>query len=264
MTRRWRRRSMPGCCARSPRFRSRQIRRSFRFWSGPQRPLEGCAVGPRDLLLRPRLSLRRCLGVCFRGMMTSRRLLTAVMLLIAAFGCSNNETPATPTTPSCTVTAGAISASTFAAGGGTGTVPVTAGTGCAWTATSSATFVTISSGASGSGSGTVSFTVAANAGAARTATLTVAGTSFTISQSAAGGGDARQLLRSDRDLADRRSADYRGASASYGEQRDADGDRWRGDLPLRDFRSADVPERPGPGHSASMASRRLRTPPPEP
>jgi hypothetical protein len=120
------------------------------------------------------------------GMMTSRRLLTAVMLLIAAVGCSNDQTPASPTTSSCTVSAGAISASTFAAGGGTGTVPVTAGAGCAWTATSSATFVTISSGASGTGSGTVSFTVAANTGAARTATLAVAGTSFTISQSAAG------------------------------------------------------------------------------
>jgi hypothetical protein len=120
------------------------------------------------------------------GMMTSRRLLTAVMLLIAAVGCSNDQTPASPTTSSCTVSAGVISTSTFAAGGGTGTVPVTAGAGCAWTATSSATFVTISSGASGTGSGTVSFTVAANTGAARTATLAVAGTSFTIAQSAAG------------------------------------------------------------------------------
>jgi Putative binding domain, N-terminal len=120
------------------------------------------------------------------GMMTSRRLVTAVMLLIAAFGCSKDETPASTTSPSCTVAAGAISASTFAAGGGTGTVPITAGAGCTWTATSSATFVTIPSGASGTGSGTVSFTVAANTGAARTATLAVAGTSFTISQSAAG------------------------------------------------------------------------------
>ena len=118
-------------------------------------------------------------------MMTSRRLLTAVMLLMAAFGCSKNETPTTPTTPSCTVTAGAISASTFGAAGGTGSVPVTAGTGCAWTATSSATFVTISGGASGSGNGTASFTVASNSGAARTATLTIAGTTFTLSQSGA-------------------------------------------------------------------------------
>jgi all-beta uncharacterized protein len=107
------------------------------------------------------------------------------MFLMAAYGCSKNETPTTPTPPACTVTAGAISASTFGAAGGTGSVPVTAGTGCTWTATSSATFVTISAGASGSGNGTASFTVAANSGAARTATLTIAGTTFTISQSAA-------------------------------------------------------------------------------
>jgi hypothetical protein len=118
-------------------------------------------------------------------MTTLRRLLPAVILLVAALGCSKDETPASSTAPSCTVVAGAISASTFAAAGGTGSVPVTAGSGCAWTATSSAAFVTISAGASGAGNGTISFTVAANAGAARTATLTVAGTAFTISQSAA-------------------------------------------------------------------------------
>ena len=115
-------------------------------------------------------------------MMTSRRLLAAVMLLIAASGCSKDETPTAPTT-ACTVTAGAISASTFGAAGGTGSVPITAGSGCTWTATSSATFVTISAGASGGG--TASFTVAANTGGARTATLTIAGTTFTISQAAA-------------------------------------------------------------------------------
>ena len=117
-------------------------------------------------------------------MKTFRRLLPAVMFLLAATGCAKNDTGATPTTPSCTVTAGAISASTFGTAGGTGSVPITAGTGCAWTATSSATFVTITAGASGSGSGTTSFTVAANSGAARTATLTIAGTTFTVAQSA--------------------------------------------------------------------------------
>lgn len=119
-------------------------------------------------------------------MTTSHRLFPAVILLVTAFGCSKDETPASPTTPSCTVVAGAISASTFGAAGGTGSVPITAGSGCAWTATSSAAFLTISAGASGTGNGTISFTVAANPGAARTATLAVAGTtSFTISQSAA-------------------------------------------------------------------------------
>ncbi|MGH9144815.1 MAG: BACON domain-containing protein [Vicinamibacterales bacterium] len=108
-----------------------------------------------------------------------------MLLLIAASACSKDETPTAPTTPSCTITAGSISASTFGAAGGTATVPVTAGTGCTWTATSSATFVTITAGATGSGSGTVTATVAANTGAARSATLTIAGTTFTISQSAA-------------------------------------------------------------------------------
>lgn len=126
-------------------------------------------------------------------MMTSRRLLTAVVILVAASACSKDDTPSTPTTPSCTVTAGAISASTFSAAGGNGTVPVTAGTGCTWTATSSASFVTISAGASGSGNGNVSFTVASNNGAARTATLTIAGTAFTIAQSAAAAGTPGNL-----------------------------------------------------------------------
>jgi hypothetical protein len=126
-----------------------------------------------------------------RAMTTSLRLLAAVMLLIVASGCSKDDTPATPTTPSCTVTAGAISASTFGAAGGTGSVPITAGSGCAWTATSSATFVTISAGASGSG--TASFTVAVNTGGARSATLTIAGTTFTISQSAASAGTPGSL-----------------------------------------------------------------------
>jgi hypothetical protein len=116
---------------------------------------------------------------------SNRRLLAAVALLLIAAACSNNNT--TTPTPSCTITVGAITTSSFAAAGGTGSVPVTvtAGTGCTWTATSSASFVVISAGASGTAAGTVTFTVAANTGAARTATLTVAGTSFTITQSAA-------------------------------------------------------------------------------
>jgi all-beta uncharacterized protein len=117
---------------------------------------------------------------------SDRRLLAAAALLLAAVACSkNNNSGTTTTTPSCTVTAGALTTSSFGAAGGTGSVPVTAGAGCAWTATSSATFVTISAGASGTGNGTVSFAVASNTGAARTATLTIAGTTFTLTQSAA-------------------------------------------------------------------------------
>jgi uncharacterized protein (TIGR03437 family) len=68
-----------------------------------------------------------------------------------------------------------------------GSITVTAGTGCAWTASSNATsWITITAGASGSGNGTVSYTVAANAGTtSRTGTITVGGQTFTVTQAAA-------------------------------------------------------------------------------
>src|SRR4029078_6805485 len=63
-------------------------------------------------------------------------------------------------------------------------VGVTAGSGCAWTATSNASWLTITSGASGTGNGSVGFSIAANTGAARSGTLTVAGQTFTVNQAA--------------------------------------------------------------------------------
>lgn len=74
------------------------------------------------------------------------------------------------------------------AGGGTGSVTVTAQAGCAWTAVSNATFITITSGSSGTGNGTVNYSVAANTGAARTGTLTIAGLAFTVTQAGTSGG----------------------------------------------------------------------------
>ncbi|MCC6743286.1 MAG: M36 family metallopeptidase, partial [Acidobacteria bacterium] len=65
----------------------------------------------------------------------------------------------------------------------TGSVSVTAGSGCSWTAASNASWLTVTSGASGSGNGTVGYSVAANSGAARTGTLTIAGQTFTVNQS---------------------------------------------------------------------------------
>jgi len=73
------------------------------------------------------------------------------------------------------------SSRSFGLSGGTGSVTVTAGSGCAWTASSNAGFVTITSGASGSGNGTVNYSVAA-ASSARTGTLTIAGQTFTVTQ----------------------------------------------------------------------------------
>jgi Putative binding domain, N-terminal/Viral BACON domain len=80
-----------------------------------------------------------------------------------------------------------IAPSTLAvgAGGGPGSVAVSAQSGCSWTATSGDSWISISSGASGSGAGTVSFVVAANSGGARSGTLTVAGQRFTVNQAAA-------------------------------------------------------------------------------
>jgi hypothetical protein len=70
----------------------------------------------------------------------------------------------------------------IAAGGGTGTVAVTAGPGCTWTAASSAQWLSVTSGATGTGNGTVQFSAEANTTAARTATMTIGGQTFTVSQ----------------------------------------------------------------------------------
>jgi len=74
------------------------------------------------------------------------------------------------------------SSATVAAAGGTGTIPVTATTGCGWTAVSNVAWIAINSGASGSGNGTVGYTVAADTGAQRAGTITIAGQTFTVTQ----------------------------------------------------------------------------------
>ena len=69
--------------------------------------------------------------------------------------------------------------------GGATSITVTSGTGCAWTATTSSTFVTILAGGTGSGTGTVVLNVASASGVNRTATATIAGQTFTVSQTGA-------------------------------------------------------------------------------
>jgi subtilisin family serine protease len=65
--------------------------------------------------------------------------------------------------------------------GGTGSIGVTAGNGCSWTAVSSNNWLHTSS--SGTGNGTVSYTVDANANiSARTGTIVVQGLVFTVNQ----------------------------------------------------------------------------------
>jgi hypothetical protein len=66
---------------------------------------------------------------------------------------------------------------------GTGSVNVTAQSGCSWTATSNTSWVTVTSGSSGTGSGSVNYSVSANtATTQRTGTLTIAGQTFTVIQ----------------------------------------------------------------------------------
>jgi hypothetical protein len=74
----------------------------------------------------------------------------------------------------------------FPSSGGTGSVSVTAGDGCPWSAGSNADWITITGGASGTGNGTVSYSVAANTSVARAGTLTIADQTFTVSQAATG------------------------------------------------------------------------------
>ena len=67
--------------------------------------------------------------------------------------------------------------------GGAGTqVGVSTTSGCAWSASSNATWITVTSGATDTGPGNVKFSVAANTGAVRNGTLTIAGQTFTVTQ----------------------------------------------------------------------------------
>ncbi len=100
------------------------------------------------------------------------------------------DTAAFASVPDCTYSIGTSSLS-VAAGGGTGSVAVTAPGGCTWIATSNDSWITINSGTPGNGNGSVGFSVAANTGSgSRTGTLSVAGKTFTVTQAGAntGGG----------------------------------------------------------------------------
>jgi all-beta uncharacterized protein/S-layer family protein len=72
----------------------------------------------------------------------------------------------------------------FNGGVGMGTITVTAGGGCNWTAVSNdPSFITVTSGTPGTGNGTVNFTVAANSsGSIRAGSITVAGRIFIVYQ----------------------------------------------------------------------------------
>ncbi len=61
-------------------------------------------------------------------------------------------------------------------------VRISTGTGCAWTAVSSASWIAITRNTTGSGSGSVTYSIAQNTGRARSGTITIGGKVFTITQ----------------------------------------------------------------------------------
>ena len=85
------------------------------------------------------------------------------------------------TTTTCTSSLSAMGANETWSGG-SGSVRVTTGSSCAWTAISNSAWLTISAGGSGTGNGSVSYSAARNSGAARSGTLTIAGNTFTVQQ----------------------------------------------------------------------------------
>ena len=85
-------------------------------------------------------------------------------------------------TGSCAASINPANQSIGSSGGSGSSIVVTIGAGCAWTATTSDTWITIAPPAGGSGNGSVSFSVASTAGPARTGTMTIAGQTFTVNQ----------------------------------------------------------------------------------
>jgi len=92
--------------------------------------------------------------------------------------------PLPPPTPVCAYSISPSDAS-IAAGGGNGSIRVTAANGCTWSATTNASWISITGGASGSGNGTVAFGVANNTGGPRGGTITIGGRPFTVTQAGA-------------------------------------------------------------------------------
>ena len=88
----------------------------------------------------------------------------------------------------CSYSIGATGQSAPAAAG-TGSVAVSASSGCAWTAVSQAPWITITSGNSGNGNGVVTLAIAANTGGERVGLVTVAGFTYTVTQQEADGHD---------------------------------------------------------------------------
>jgi hypothetical protein len=112
---------------------------------------------------------------------TTKYWLVLLVVPIVAASCSRSSSPTSPTTCAVTVPQQTIEVG-FA--GGPQSIFVSTTASCAWTVTTSQSFVAITSGAGQSGPGTVTFNVAENTGAARQATITIGSTTVTVNQAA--------------------------------------------------------------------------------
>jgi hypothetical protein len=109
------------------------------------------------------------------------------MIIFGASAASGGRYCAAPASSQCSysVTPGS---SAFPANGGSGSVSVTTGDSCGWTAASNNNWITISPSGGGTGSGSVTYSVAANSTANnRTGILSIAGHTVTIAQDASTG-----------------------------------------------------------------------------
>lgn len=86
--------------------------------------------------------------------------------------------------PTCTYSLSATSAS-VPASGASGSDALSTGSGCTWTAASSASWLAITSATSGTGSASVAYAASANTGNTRSANLAIAGQTFVVTQAAA-------------------------------------------------------------------------------
>ena len=99
-------------------------------------------------------------------------------------GRTFSMTQAAQTEPACPVTI-ATTTQAVDAGGGSGSIAVTAAGTCNWVASSDAAWLTVTSGSAGTGNGSVVFSASANPTAsARVAHVIIAGQVFTVTQAA--------------------------------------------------------------------------------
>ena len=151
---------------------------------GSFEPGPAACAGPTGLVLTDAQGMATC-DLAITGPAGSTRLMAFIGELLGTPSFALQVTPGS----SCSFSLSGASKD-FGSSGGTGSVAVTASSGCASTAISNASWVTITSGNNLVGSGTVNYSVGQNTGAARTALLVIAGQTFLVNQAAGSTGPA--------------------------------------------------------------------------